>query len=72
MKDAFIYKVQAGKIHGKRPTHEKTGKRGRPSGTAVLQEGDIRIEACMTCPYKDCKYAILSQCPHYTRVVYGK
>lgn len=74
MKESIRYRAYGGKITGIKPGYKRGKKRGQacdPYKHYSEQPKDI-VDACMTCPYKDCVFAKEVMCPHFQKVVYGK
>lgn len=73
MKESINYRAKAGTLRASRPSYSRQGEHKDidPYNKWSSQDRKI-VEACLTCPYKDCKHQDETKCKHYMRYVYGK
>lgn len=73
MKETINYKAKTGTLKASRPSYSRRGEQieNDPYKKWARQDKKI-VEACMTCPYKDCRYQNEKKCKHFMRYVYGK
>lgn len=76
VKESLQHLAMSGRLTGGRvPINSNAG---RPEGGAndvylsyATQSKEV-VNACLTCPYPDCKHSTVEKCKHYREVVYGK
>lgn len=72
MKQSLQFKAKSGYLTAERPKYERKESRDIDPYLSYAEDSKEVINACMTCPYPDCKHEKVIKCKHYNEVVYGK
>lgn len=73
MKESINYRAKAGTLRASKPKYSRKGERKEidPYNKWAGQDRKV-VDACMTCPYRDCKHQDETKCKHFMRYVYGE